>query len=63
MPDLDELWYAEKRTDVAKWLREHGWEASTATVAEVAARYGRGVADNGEDNPVAGVFISAQRLR
>ena len=63
MPDLDELWYAEKRTDVAKWLREHGWEASTATVAEVAARYGRRVADNGEDNPVAGVFISAQRLR
>ena len=63
VPDMDELWYAEKRTDVAKWLREHGWVASAATVAEVAARYGRGAPDNGEDYAVAGVLISAQRLR
>lgn len=62
-PNVDELWYAEKRTDVAKWLAEHGWEASAATVAEVAARYGRGSAGTGEDNAVPGVLVSAQRVR
>jgi methyltransferase (TIGR00027 family) len=62
-PNIDELWYAEKRTDVAEWLGDHGWEASTATVAEVAARYGRGSAGAGEDGAVPGVLISALRLR
>lgn len=63
LPNVDELWYAEKRTDVAKWLAEHGWEASAATVAEVVARYGRGSAGTGEDSAVPGVFIEAQRVR
>jgi methyltransferase (TIGR00027 family) len=60
IPDLEDLWYPEKRTDVATSLREHGWEVSTATVAEVATRYGRGSADTGEDNALPGVFISAR---
>jgi methyltransferase (TIGR00027 family) len=62
-PNIDELWYAEERTDVAEWLGDHGWEASSATVAEVAARYGRGLGDVGADGTVQGVLISAQRVR
>jgi methyltransferase (TIGR00027 family) len=62
-PNVEELWYAEKRTDVAKWLAEHGWEATAATVAEVVAGYGRVPAGTAEDSAVPGVFISAQRVR
>ena len=62
-PNIDELWYAEERTDVAEWLGDHGWEASSATVAEVAARYGRGLGDAGADGTVQGVLVSAQRVR
>ena len=31
-PAVNELSYAEKRTDVTAWLAEHGWEASATTV-------------------------------
>jgi methyltransferase (TIGR00027 family) len=62
MPNIDELWYAEERTDVAEWLGDRGWEASTATVAEVAARYGRGSAGAGDDSAIPGVLISARRI-
>jgi O-methyltransferase involved in polyketide biosynthesis len=61
-PNIDELWYAEERTDVAEWLGDHGWEASTATVTEVAARYGKGSARAGGDSAVPGVLISARRV-
>lgn len=30
--DVDDLWYAEQRTAVAEWLRERGWDVSTATL-------------------------------
>jgi methyltransferase (TIGR00027 family) len=62
IPDVEDLWYAEKRTDVEHWLSQHGWEALAATVAEVMARYGRGVAGNDVDTAVPGVLISAQRV-
>jgi methyltransferase (TIGR00027 family) len=62
-PNIDELWYAEKRTDGADWLADHGWEASTATMAEVSAQYGRGPADASEYDLAQPVMISAQRLR
>jgi methyltransferase (TIGR00027 family) len=60
--DVDDLWYAEKRTDVRQWLSEHGWEVSAATVQEVLAGYGRGAAGSNEDTALPGVYISAQRV-
>ena len=39
--DDNDLWYPEERTPVDGWLREHGWDVSTATFAELMARYGR----------------------
>jgi methyltransferase (TIGR00027 family) len=57
--DFVDLWYAEERTDLADWLREHGWDASVATIEELLTRYGRRVPDEDVISPT--VFISAQR--
>jgi methyltransferase (TIGR00027 family) len=59
IPDLDELWYAEERTDVVDWLREHRWGVSVQTLAAMLGRYGRRVPD--EDVMPPTVFVSAQR--
>ena len=58
--DLADLWYAEERTDVAAWLRRHGWELSAVTSAELLARYDR---DDGPsvDAVPPGLFIAAHR--
>ena len=60
MPDLDDLWYPEKRTDVTEWLGEHGWDASATTMAEMLSRYGRDVP--GDDRRPPTDFVSARRL-
>jgi methyltransferase (TIGR00027 family) len=62
-PNVDELSYAEVRTDVTKWLTEHGWEASAAKVPEVVARYRRGTDGIGESSPVPSFFIWGRRTR
>jgi methyltransferase (TIGR00027 family) len=59
IPDIEDLWYAEERTDVADWLREHGWQVSAATIGEMLARYGRSIPDENAIPPM--VFVSAQR--
>ncbi len=59
VPDVDDLWYPEERTDVTDWLREHGWDASAITMSEMLARYGRNVP--GDDVLPPTVFVSAQR--
>jgi methyltransferase (TIGR00027 family) len=59
VPDVDDLWYPEERTDVTDWLREHGWDASAITMGEMLARYGRNVP--GDDVLPPTVFVSAQR--
>ncbi|MDD4868533.1 MAG: class I SAM-dependent methyltransferase [Mycobacterium sp.] len=40
--DVGELWYPEQRADVGTWLNQHGWDASTETLQQWLARYGRG---------------------
>lgn len=39
--DIEDLWFAEERTDVADWLAEHGWEVTSVESADLMARYGR----------------------
>lgn len=60
MPDVDDLWYPEERTDVTSWLGEHGWDASATTMAEMLSRYGRDVP--GDDIRPPTDFVSARRL-
>jgi methyltransferase (TIGR00027 family) len=59
IPDVEDLWYPEERTDVADWLRRHGWNASAVTLKEMLGRYGRGIPDEDVIPPTD--FISARR--
>ena len=41
VPDTQDLWYIEDRTDVADWLTEHNWEVSAVEAIDLMTRYGR----------------------
>jgi O-methyltransferase involved in polyketide biosynthesis len=60
-PSVEELSYAEKRTEVTEWLADHGWEASATTIPEAVAHYGRGSGGTGEKSAVPSVLISGRR--
>jgi methyltransferase (TIGR00027 family) len=59
--DFDDLWYAEERTPVDAWLREHGWDVSVATFEELMSRYGRDVPPGAEDAMPPTLYVSAHR--
>jgi len=59
--DYDDLWYPEERTPVDGWLREHGWDVSAATFAELMARYSRSIPEDAQDSMPPTLFVSAQR--
>lgn len=59
VPNVEDLVYAEERTDLGDWLREHGWQASVVTMAELLARHGRSVPDEHVLPPT--VLVSASR--
>jgi methyltransferase (TIGR00027 family) len=59
VPDVEELWYPEERTDIVDWLGGHGWEASAIGMADLLARHGRRVPAPDAMPPV--VFTSARR--
>ena len=59
--DFDELWYPEERTAADAWLRERGWDVSTATFAELLGRYGRSIPEDLDDLMPPTLFVTAQR--
>ncbi len=61
LTDYDDLWYPEERTPVDGWLREHGWDVSSATFAELMARYGRSIPEDVQDSMPPTLYVSAQR--
>jgi methyltransferase (TIGR00027 family) len=61
VPDFQDLWYFEDRTDVAEWLRGHGWDVSATPADELMARYGRSAPEGLEDGAPRSVFVSAAR--
>jgi methyltransferase (TIGR00027 family) len=60
-PEYENLWYLEDRTDVAEWLRDHGWDVSVTPAEELMARYGRTVPEETPDGRPRSVFVSAAR--
>jgi methyltransferase (TIGR00027 family) len=61
VPVFQDLWYFEDRTDVAEWLRGHGWDVSATPAEELMARYGRSAPKGLEDGAPRSVFVSAAR--
>ncbi|MCV7103448.1 class I SAM-dependent methyltransferase [Mycobacterium palustre] len=61
--DFDDLWYPEERRAVDGWLREHGWDVSTATFAELMARYDRSIPQGADTAMPPTLYVSAQRRR
>jgi methyltransferase (TIGR00027 family) len=59
IPNVEELWYPEERTEIVDWLGAHGWEASAIGMADLLARHGRNVPADDVMPPV--VFTSARR--
>jgi methyltransferase (TIGR00027 family) len=59
--DFNDLWYPEERTPVDSWLRERGWDVSSASFPELMARYGRSIPQGAEDSMPPTQFVSAQR--
>jgi hypothetical protein len=54
IPDFEQLWYLDERSDVADWLRRHGWHADVQTAAELMDSHQRGVPDELEDRDAGG---------
>jgi methyltransferase (TIGR00027 family) len=59
IPNVEELWYPEERTEIVDWLGEHGWDASAIGMADLLARHGRTVPR--DDVMPHVVFTSARR--
>jgi methyltransferase (TIGR00027 family) len=59
--DFDDLWYPEERTPVDGWLRERGWDVSSASFPELMARYNRSIPQGAEDSMPPTQFVAAQR--
>jgi methyltransferase (TIGR00027 family) len=63
IPDFEELWYFEDRTDDGEWLRAHGWDVSVLTAEQMMARYNRHPPEGIEDGVPRSLFVSAVRSR
>jgi methyltransferase (TIGR00027 family) len=61
VPDFEDLWYFEDRTNVADWLRGRGWDVSATPSEELMARYGRTAPEGLEGGAPRSVFVSATR--
>jgi methyltransferase (TIGR00027 family) len=59
IPNVEELWYPEERTEIIDWLGEHGWDASAIGMADLLTRHGRTVP--ADDVLPHVVFTSARR--
>jgi methyltransferase (TIGR00027 family) len=59
IPNVEELWYPEERTEIIDWLGQHGWDASAIGMADLLTRHGRTVP--GDDVLPHVVFTSARR--
>jgi O-methyltransferase involved in polyketide biosynthesis len=62
IPDVQDLWYAEERTDVGNWLSERGWDATVTTAVELLTHYGRSSTEDDGYSMRSNRFISAVSL-
>jgi methyltransferase (TIGR00027 family) len=56
----NDLWYVEKRTDLAQWLTRRGWEVTAIDALDLMRRYGRSPAGGDEETIPRSVFIDGR---
>ena len=61
VPDVQDLWFIEDRTDVADWLMDHGWRVSSEDAGTLMERYGRPPSAAREDVTPRTVFVEGTR--
>jgi methyltransferase (TIGR00027 family) len=59
VPNVEDLWYLEERTDVAEWLRSQGWDVSESDSNELLIRYKRTVPEDVAESMPPNRFITA----
>ncbi|MDT5278907.1 MAG: hypothetical protein QOJ20_102 [Mycobacterium sp.] len=59
VPDTQDLWFIEERTDVAAWLTEHCWDVTAVDAAELMTRYGRREPGDVDQASPRTVFVEA----
>ncbi len=62
VPDTQDLWYIEDRTDVADWLTEHNWQVSSVEAPELMDRYARSPQDDVEAVTPRTVFVEGKLI-
>ena len=62
VPDTQDLWYIEDRTDVADWLTEHNWQVSSVEAPELMDRYARSPQDDLEAVAPRTVFVEGKLI-
>jgi O-methyltransferase involved in polyketide biosynthesis len=60
LPDTQDLWFIEERTDVARWLTDHRWEVSSVESVELMERYGRRASGEADDTTPRTVFVEGK---
>ena len=63
VPDTEDLWYIEDRTDVADWLTDHNWEVSAVEALDLITRYGRCGAEQDDSVAPCTVFLDGHLVR
>lgn len=57
VPETEKLWYLEPRSDVARWLQDHGWDVAAMTSPELMEHYRRPAPPDGEDSVPGSLFV------
>jgi methyltransferase (TIGR00027 family) len=63
VPDTQDLWYIEDRTDVADWLTDHNWEVSAVEALDLMTRYGRCGPEQDDSVAPRTVFLDGHLVR
>lgn len=61
IPDVADLWYLEKRTDVGEFLTGLGWQVTSETAPALLARHGRDIPADLPDATPHSAFLFAQK--
>ena len=62
VPDTDDLWFMEERTDIATWLCGHRWEVDSISAVDLMNRYHRAWVATDEDPLALSVFVEGRLI-